>query len=131
MKLTGEQSESEVSHDRVEIATMKELEVMEVPTESVLPQLANVTVTDVPAKLFENWFELETYTIVSANYTVTGKDYFTTLYNKISSLLDYKYRYYHADMELLFDINSTVFDYGSVGFIWNPSRITTISNNLW
>jgi hypothetical protein len=128
MKLTGEQSESEVSHDRVEIATMKELEVMEVPTESVLPQLANVTVTDVPAKLFENWFELETYTIVSANYTVTGKDYFTTLYNKISSLLDYKYRYYHADMELLFDINSTVFDYGSVGFIWNPSRITTISN---
>jgi len=119
--LTGEQSVETVVSDRVEISSAKMIDSDIVPPEQYSIGLSR---QDCPSKLLENWMDLDTFVLVSGDgRTAVRKDYWTTIWNKIAAIMDYRYHYFRADIELSVTVFSSPMDYGSFVISWYPENV--------
>lgn len=107
---------------------MKMIDYDNAPAEKFMIDLSK---QDCPVELLCNWMDIDTFALTSGDGTTfIEKDWFRTIWQKISTVMDYRYHYFRADMEFAISIFSTPTDYGAFVISWNPESLTLGQDNF-
>lgn len=126
IKLVGEQQDSIIQNDRVQIGTIRDM-TREGP-KAVRDTIKANTIEDHPERLLGIWVDCGTIPLVSSSsFSYTEYDWFGNVFSALSTHFNQTWKFWKCDMEISLQLNGSPLDYGWIGFSWNPSSLVPIS----